>query len=691
MKARQPFGGRSLNNTFTVLNRFALIERNEQDLNLQSSQTSQRSREMLADNIDVVRIHSVVQGFFADSLHTDKNLATYFKWLAAAVHLFCCSYDTAGVQISLKTNTGLVEDYRLYEIHGIRLREHCTKHEKKSPMHDTLALLDSRLASIKQEIDRRTPESSSFIAGGGGTAPQTSIFDRTSSSSDTNPETPGDSDKGVVISTGPTWVFNPGQEHHSPVDIVDHNLGSNPVFKQPFPPHIPDDDGYDTDLEDTAQPSPRTVRPAGSPNSPGGLWEKVLPRRRPRTSRYNFGNHRTTRTLERQKYSDRAGSFRAVETVDPRAARAQVTRETAQGYVQNASSPAPSRGRGPMSLSNATAALTHISATSPPPTRAEGAFGDRRSLSSNEQRRLISGAASYATAVSGFARDAVFREVGWPAEEPPLSPLQRETPPIQGQPQSTAIQSLQQFPASTVQQSPSQQLPFTPMPPYPQSSEHEYQYQYPGSDATAYRLPEQYNQENRDPSSNIYPRLTGAVPQEKIESSDQAKRRHSEQGYAGGESRNNTESLESSIHAEQNPPFLSLSSPNIRSGEKTYHPGYPEFSPRTQDEGLDRGYTSQPMSRDPSGQSTHSDHTHYSTLSPYHGDWDRRRSSVAETEPAPRLPDFSPHIPPTSYEVYERMRDVRQERVTSRKGSRLEISKLSERLEEWTVVTSSEK
>jgi hypothetical protein len=32
------------------------------------------------------------------------------------------------------------------------------------------------------------------------------------------------------------------------------------------------------------------------------------------------------------------------------------------------------------------------------------------------------------------------------------------------------------------------------------------------------------------------------------------------------------------------------------------------------------------------------------------------------------------------------MRDIRQERVTSRKGSRLEVARLTERLEEWTVV-----
>lgn len=669
VKARHPFGGRSLNNTLTVLNRFALIERNENDQSVQSSQSSQRSREMLADNIDVIRLHSVVQAFFADSLHADKNPALYFTWLTAAVRLFCCSYDMAGARIARKTNIGLVEDYRLYEIHGIRLRDHCTKHEKRSPMPETLAMLEIRLAAIKHEIDRRTPESSNFICAGGINVTQTSIFDRTSSSSDTNPETPGESDKGGD-SAGPTWVLDHEKEHRSPVDIIPHSFVPTPLFKQPFPPHVPDDDGYDSDREDTVQPSPLTVKPSGSPNSPGGLWKEVLPRKRTRTSRLELGDHRTTRTLERHKYSDRAGSFRAVDAVDPRAAGAQVSRETARGRMSD--------------VSSAKAALAHISATSPPPAKVGGGIHGRRSSSqgSNERGRLLSGAASYAAAMSGFARDAVFGEAGRTATESSVSPHGHETTSIQGPPQSTAVQSLQQFPVSFVQQLPSQQIPFLPMPSYPQTPGLDDQDRYPGSDANL--LAKQYNQENRDPSSNIYPRLTGPAPLEKIDTSVLGKRRSSGQGYSEGESHTNTASLESSIHGGQNPPFLSLSSPNIRFGENLDHPGYPEFSSHTQAEGHEIGYTSQPMSRDPSGQSTHSDQSHHTA--PYPEDWSRRRPSLAETEPAPTLPDFSPRIAPTSYEVYERMRDVRQERVTSRKGSRFEVARLTERLEEWTVV-----
>ena len=649
---------------------------------------------MLADNIDVIRLHGVVQAFFADSLYSDKKPGIYFEWLAIAVRLFCCSYDSAAARIARKTNTGLVEDYRLYEIHGIRLREHCVKHEKKNPKPEILGMLGARLASIKQEIDRRTPESSNFIAGGGGNAFQTSIFDRTSSSSDTNPDTPGEaeSDRGG-LSTATTWILPLDPEHHSPVDIIRHNFGLNPPIR-PYPLDTHDDDGYASDLEGTVQPSPLTAKPTGSPGSPGGPWSTVPPRKRPRTTRTELVDHRTTRNLENQRYSDRAGSFRAVDAIDPRTARpgtpagAEVTRANVRGYVQTTSSPDPSRGR-MLGQSGAKAALAHISTNSPPPPKAEDASHDRRSLSqrAKDLGRLRSGAASYAAAVSGFARGAVFGEAGRAATEPQVSPREREAVLSQSPLQSSAVLSLQQLPGSPIHQPANQPMQFTPMPPYPPTPGIDYEVGRPVSDSSIYHLSEQYSQENRDPSSNLYPRLTDPVPREKIDTSVTAKRRDSGQGFSGNESLTNPESLESSIHAAQNPPFLSLSSPNIRMGENTYHPGYPEFSSHTQIEEGELGYSSQPMSRDPSGQSARSEHSHHSVHDPYTRDWSSRRPSVAETEPPPMLPDFSPRIPPTSYELYERTRDVRQERVTSRRGSRLEVARLRERLEEWTVVS----
>lgn len=129
------------------------------------------------------------------------------------------------------------------------------------------------------------------------------------------------------------------------------------------------------------------------------------------------------------------------------------------------------------------------------------------------------------------------------------------------------------------------------------------------------------------------------------------------------------------------PDILSLSSPDIKlyaansNLNGTYYPGYPEFSGEV---GGGGGYSSQPMSRDISGGSTRSVYEKgigggvgvagevgkengYVSGIGIGGVGRRRdrprRASVAETEPMPRLPVFSPRIPPTSYQVYERMRE----------------------------------
>lgn len=107
--------------------RFALIERSEPpDLN--SSQSTRSSREVLDDNVDVIKMHSVVQDFFVDSLKAEGSLPI---WLGHAVSMFCMSFDMACKRIEAKNDAGLVGDYRSYEIHGTRLQKHLAKHSRK--------------------------------------------------------------------------------------------------------------------------------------------------------------------------------------------------------------------------------------------------------------------------------------------------------------------------------------------------------------------------------------------------------------------------------------------------------------------------------------------------------------------------------------------------------------------------------
>jgi hypothetical protein len=574
-----------------------------------------------------------------------------------------------------KTHAGLVEDYRLYEIHGIRLEQHLVRYLKKySELEIAHRTLGQYLEVIKAEIERRTPESSQTIAGGRPDAFQTSIFDRTSSSSDTGPETPGHLDR--IYSGGFNWGIEPDKSQlESPVSLTHDTPYTRPAdIRQPRNYlQLPEaeDDGYDSDREGsttmTVQPSQQTAHPPQTPMSPGAPWETVQPRRSKRLGRLDI--HRTVNRLEKNKYSDRAGSFRAVIAVDPR-----LSIETAQGYVQRSSSRAQSRGR--MSgQSHAEVALTSIHKTSPPPARGGGMIQDRRSSSQRAERgRMTAGTASYAAAVAGPTRDTIpgFTEILRPATEP-LHDSHSSTSTLEARSQSSAVESLQRFPIEVNRQPASPVVPLTLMPPYPptpgSTTGLAYQQPYPSSDTALYNIPGRYSQENLhlgpDPfPSNIYPRMPGTVPVKTRDTSTSPLKRSLPHDYPVWHSQQYSDSMPSSMYLPPQPQsqtpnlhHLSLSSPNIQRPHSnssprpsTYYPGHPELSFSSPPNQNDGGYTSQPMSRDPSGQSNHS-------AGAVEQDRGRRRPSLAETEPLPQLPTFSPRIPPTSYQVYERMHE----------------------------------
>jgi hypothetical protein len=497
-------------------------------------------------------------------------------------------------------------------------------------------MVEQRLALIKLEIERRTPESANFISGGKPDAFQTSIFDRTSSSSETGPDTPLDL---KLISAGSSWSLDQGVvKHESPTSMINYPsdfrqpLQDRQVAVNKFPPlPDPEDPGYDSDHEGTEmamQPSQRTiVGDPKSPISPGGVWETVKPRRpkvRP-GGKLDLQHHRTTRTLERHRYSDSAGAFRVMNPPDPRAINPHLSHISAERF-ENTPSRDPSRGRNP-GKSNAQVALEHIS-NSPPPTREGVMSAHRKSLSRGSNgNRMISGISSYAAAVLSSSKDSAssYRQPTPTASEQ----IEHSTDSASSfgtSPRSSAMEALRHFPIETTQPTsprtlPPNYTPMPPMPPYPQTPTKEYDQPilgapYPTSDSSA------SNRANistaRDPS-NIYPRNTRPIPFESIHSA-------------------------SSSPPTQTPPHLSLSSPDIRfSQNTTYIPGHPELS-----HPANNGYTSQPMSRDPSGQTSHS------APAP---ETQRRRPSLAETEPMPLLRDFSPRIAPTSYQVYELMRE----------------------------------
>lgn len=426
--------GRSLNNTFKILNSYALISRSEHDLSPHASSSSKSSSHLLADDLDIIRIHSVVQDFFIDSLRAAGTRAT---WLARAAILFNRSYDQASQRIQAKTNAGLVGDYRSYEIHARCLLAHLARLERKGPALPSIREpLEATLHDIMAEIVRRTRESSLDIAkGGSDEAFMLSIFDRTSSSSDTGPETPGPADSyppGAHL-----WGMEASQLE-SPVSVNDFPL------KFPAMPEV--DDGYDSDWSSNASASvimrgshysigpgiatptnPTNIITSPNPqlNSPTPTKEEwtIVPPRRPHTTVPRADLHRTTRALEASRYHDTTGAFRAA--ADP---RVSLSHETAMGVLDRRGRtghhsvegvmgiPIPgAKGHPPSGLSAAEVALGEISKSSPPPSRGGGHIQDRgRRKSSQRRPSEMLGGKSAGWQSEAVAGDTIFEAVGSP-------------------------------------------------------------------------------------------------------------------------------------------------------------------------------------------------------------------------------------------------------------------------------------
>ncbi len=410
-----------INTTIGILRRYALIERNEPD----DKQSMSSSRDSLVEPepIDMLKLHSVVQNFCCDSLHGQNTLS---RWLGFAVNLFTYSYRQASIKIKRNADPGPVSDYHYYLVHGRRLRDHSLQYETKPSSLDSLrAELDTVLKMIEEEIRVREPTSSQEGVSRG--IPQVSIFDRTSSSSESGPSvhyearTPNhDRYRPAPLPLAGQNMYgfdadrpsidSPASLRTSPSYTGPRIAGNSPhLLMLPYP-----DEGYDSDLENldtrgalkrhkipsdsgTARPPP----PAQSLTSPSLLvdegWQIVSPIKRPKTLK---APRRPRRDL---------GSFR------PTPASPELDRKIAIGSVARPVQEASSEsGRKLRSTSDALAALAQVQHRSPP--RSSGGTGEgisfrqrsppppSQALSSSQQR------STYA--------DAVARERGKPAPKP---------------------------------------------------------------------------------------------------------------------------------------------------------------------------------------------------------------------------------------------------------------------------------
>ncbi|KAK2873829.1 hypothetical protein FQN49_002033 [Arthroderma sp. PD_2] len=195
---------RHVDNTFAILIKYGLIERSfdpytwnevtatptseinrmgidrrstDPAANSQSSSSQDAFSSRPRTAIDVLKIHSVVQGFCRDELIVE-GAKHFWYWLGIATSLFCLSYKNATTQIKATKGAGLVRDYREYQTHAKRLMHHYRAKLDKSEVNLELhhECLKSMLLDIEEEIRHRSPGSSqeSFRH-------QKSIFDHTSS------------------------------------------------------------------------------------------------------------------------------------------------------------------------------------------------------------------------------------------------------------------------------------------------------------------------------------------------------------------------------------------------------------------------------------------------------------------------------------------------------------------------------
>ncbi|KAF7161186.1 hypothetical protein CNMCM5623_006830 [Aspergillus felis] len=230
-----------IDTTLGILIRYGLIERTSdayvlKDLSPQSekelifdpravvpelseSQTESSSQEASfsvyqhAGSIDVIKIHSVVQGFCRDELKimdeerrrlearrgsgagsvhesgsgsgvAKAEAGFYESWLVVAIRLLCKSYENAKKRMELVDDYGLVKDYREYETHASRLIENFPKRPSKEKIvQEARSELKQLMRSISSEIERLSPHSSQDSI-----RKHRSVFDRSSSSSSSVPD-----------------------------------------------------------------------------------------------------------------------------------------------------------------------------------------------------------------------------------------------------------------------------------------------------------------------------------------------------------------------------------------------------------------------------------------------------------------------------------------------------------------------
>ncbi|KAJ6143405.1 hypothetical protein N7471_002858 [Penicillium samsonianum] len=262
--------------------------------------------------VDVVKIHSVVQGFCRDELRIkdeenkgmmSKNDPGFFDtWLIVASRFLMTSYEAAMGRMAHYEDCGLVRDYREYETHASRLLELFPK-KAAINLHpiivrETRENLRQLTKMISREIENMSPSSSNHSLRN-----QKSVFDRSSSSSSSFRDS--SADEGLSRRSTFNWSDLGSPRAESPEEMA----VPPPQFRlELFPPHIfrqagyESEEGYETDGEvkeairispamsqiSQATEKPNNTPPSSSPPTTGlSEWQVVNRRSKPKSNKEN--------------------------------------------------------------------------------------------------------------------------------------------------------------------------------------------------------------------------------------------------------------------------------------------------------------------------------------------------------------------------------------------------------------------
>ncbi|KAL8999611.1 MAG: hypothetical protein Q9169_001571 [Polycauliona sp. 2 TL-2023] len=419
-------GKPELNVTFGTLMRHALLERNEPE----SETSSSRDSLVEPEPIDMLKIHSVVQSFCRDSLDARKMLP---EWLQHATQLLERSFHVADFKIKQKDQPARVSDYRYYLVHCRRLYEHATHYEsKRQSLAPIRAVLEPLLETIETEIRSLAPGSSQESIA---KTYQVSVFDRTTSSSDSVPSIPSVNEAPTPHRPSPLPLAHEtmwGTDLRKPSLESPASIGSarGPRIARSSPYQaFYDDLGYESDRETPRiasqsmrkNMSERTERPHTAAVADHGEdegWQVVPPTRQNRKPRAG-------RDL---------GSFRP--TPARAATRAEVDRGFATGTVARKTDQRMDSDR-----SEARKALSEVHSRSPTPPRQNLASN----LTSFWQRRAVpstnSSNRTWANVAAGQDQHPKTQRLPSSAVPPILPPSPTNLSTRQGNPFSSPLSS----------------------------------------------------------------------------------------------------------------------------------------------------------------------------------------------------------------------------------------------------------